>query len=221
MSRKKKKISSMIGLLLMLIISSAVGVTLSFLSYSPTPQANIFTFSDVSIRIVEEQWDALDEISYAKILYPGRTISKDPKIENTGINELYAYMEVSVPKAEVCLIDQNESIQKQTVELFTYTVTGEHWVELESYSAQTDEQSTRLYAYLVPLQQGEQTTALFDSITFANVLEGDLPMGTQLEVKVNAFAIQTGSLNEQGNTPQEKLQDAFGKYLAQKAEDDN
>ncbi len=220
MSRNKKRAISIIGLILLLIASSAVGVTISYLSYAPAPKANVFTFGNANIRIVEDQWDALDRVPYGKVLYPGRTVSKDPAIENTGSNELYVYLEVSIPRREVSVVNNQEEIVKTRVDLFSYSVNGEHWTELEDFAVTTNELSTRLYAYLVPLPPGERTTALFDSITFVNLLEGNLAMGTELDVKVRGFAIQTGSLNEQGADAKEKLLDAYTKYLEQKTADD-
>ncbi len=216
MTRTKKRILSAVLLVVLLFASSAVGVTFSWLSYSPRAKTNVFTFSDVDITLHEDKWDALADVPYGRMLYPGRTLDKDPLIENTGENSLYAFLEVSVPKAEVRLVNDDESIVKQTVGLFTYSVTGEGWTELEDCRSETDSLITRLYAYLIPLAPGERTTALFESITFRNIVEGDIPEGTKLTVGVNAYAVQTVYLGEQGADQKEKLRDAYTKYLSQK-----
>ena len=221
MSLKKKKTISIIALVMLIAVSSAVGVTLSFLTYTPVKKVNIFTFSDVSINIVEENWDALDDVAYSKVLYPGRTVSKDPKIENSGVNSLYAYLEVTVPKKNVRTVNSDETVNDAAVTaLFSYIPDAENWVELTDYTVDTTEKNTRLFGYKKVLERSEKTSALFENVTFANIVEGELSKGTELDIGIRAYAIQTGSLNEQGNTAEEKVKDAFQKYRAQKTEDD-
>ena len=79
MSAKKKRVISILVLVIMLILSSAAGMTLSLLSFTPVRRANVFTFSDVSIEIIETEWGKLDDAS--KVLDSGQIVPKDPKIK--------------------------------------------------------------------------------------------------------------------------------------------
>lgn len=203
------------------ILSSAVGVTMSMLTYTPVQKANIFTFSDVSIRLTEEEWDALDNDPYGKILYPGRTVSKDPKIENTGRNDLYAYLEVTVPRSKIRIVGADETIgTAATAELFSYIPDTANWLELTDCQREDSDKIIRIYAYKKPLKAGQKTSALFESITFVNMLEGEIEMGTELTVDINAYAIQTEALDLEGDTDEEKVKEAFEKYKLQEAADE-
>ena len=221
MSIKNKKRKFTIPVLLMLIVVfAAIGATLSLLVHTPVQKVNIFTFSDVSIRVAEDQWDALDNVPYSKTLYPGRTVSKDPCIENTGSHELYVYLEVTVPKRSVRVVDEHEIIHDaENIALFSYTPNESEWFEL----SRTDdpEKITRLYAYKQTLAGGSRTVPLFTSVTFANIVEGELAMDTQLKIDMSAYAIQKDSLEVQGATDQEKAANAFEQYRLQKQQDDN
>ena len=217
---KKSRIIIILTLALMVVISSAVGVTMSMLTYTPAQKANIFTFSDVSILLREEKWDALDNDPYARVLYPGRTIPKDPKIENNGRNDLYAYLEVIVPKAELRVGADDETVGLPAVtELFSYQTNTADWIELADCRRDEEDRTVRIYAYKRPLKAGETTGALFEAVTFVNMLEGELEMGSELMIDVNAYAIQTDSLDVQGDTDEERAVDAFEKYKLQEAAD--
>ena len=37
---------------------------------------------------------------------PGKEIEKDPQIQNTGVNDAFVYMEVTVPMADVMAADE-------------------------------------------------------------------------------------------------------------------
>ncbi len=62
------------------ILSVIVGTTSAMLTVSLSEKTNVFTFSNISIKLVEEKWSALDNDD--KIVYPSREVPKDPKIIN-------------------------------------------------------------------------------------------------------------------------------------------
>lgn len=217
-NRNKKKILIVIALLLLMTVFSAVGFSLAVLTQHTENRANNFTFGNVDIDLKEPEWDKLDPED--KIVYPGRTIVKDPYIENTGGHDLYAYIEVSVPKKTVRTVeiaDGKEVIGKAKLqELFSFTP-NDGWTCIDKDETSAD-YVTYLYAYTEKvLAPGESTNTLFDSVTYLNMLEGEIPMGTVLEMPVKAYAIQSGYLNEQGENMEAKMTDAFTKYQSEQA----
>ena len=62
----------------------------------------------------------------------GKVISKDPRIKNTGINDAYAYLEVSIPTANVIAAADNGSrLEKRVQELFSFQSKAS-WTKLNS-----------------------------------------------------------------------------------------
>lgn len=212
----KKKMLIIGALSLLMIALIAIGISLALMTKRPENRANNFTFGNVSIDLSEPEWEEHD--SEDKIVYPGRTVSKDPMITNTGANDLYAYIEVSVPKKTVrtVKIENDEEVinEARLQELFSFEP-NEGWV-LISRDDSGDDYAVYLYAYTAKtLSPDESTNALFNSVTYMNMLEGEIPMDTVLEMPINAYAIQSEYLNETGDTLQAQMTDAFNKYKAE------
>lgn len=212
----KKRMLIIFALSLIIIALAAIGISLAMLTQKTENRANNFTFGNVSIDLTEPQWDGLDPDD--KIVYPGRTIKKDPIITNTGENDLYAYIEVSVPKKTVrtVKIENGKEVidEAKLQELFSFRA-NDGWALINKDDSSND-YATYRYAYTSKiLSSGESTNALFDSVTYINMLEGEIPMGTVLDMPINAYAIQSGYLNEQGESIEDKMRDAFNKYTAE------
>lgn len=151
-------------------------------------------FGDVKINLTEDNWNNLTEED--KILYPGRVVPKDPVVENTGVSDIYIFLEITVPKREsVKVVDDYEQVEviKNTenngVQLFTYEI-NPNWEEVESdYS--NSEYNRYVYGYKDIIVPGNKTNSLFDEVKFLNVLEGDIEMNTELIINVNAMAVQS------------------------------
>lgn len=212
MHNRKKRFAAL-AMMSLLLIMAALGMTLATLTKPTESRANNFTFGNISIELKEEEWDKLTPED--KIVYPGREIKKDPKITNTGKNDLYAYIEVQVPRAEVRVVADDGSVtQKEWHDLFSFKANS-GWELIESHTTADQTYSVYLYAYTDRiLAHGDSTETLFykDKVTYINVLEGELPMDTVLKMPVNAYAIQSGYLNESGTTLKEKMIDAYSKY---------
>ncbi|MGN0633286.1 MAG: TasA family protein [Oscillospiraceae bacterium] len=90
---------------------------------------------------------------------------------------------------------------------------GTTWNTFENYSedgkyyyADTVNYRTYVFGYNAKLNPTEKTSALFDSVTFLNIVEGQITPGTELDIKVDAYAIQADCIDgvntetlEQGN----------------------
>ena len=209
----KNKILIIFASSLLVIAMIAAGISLAMLSQNTENRANNFTFGNVSIDLSEPEWDEL--APEERIVYPGRTISKDPIITNTGENDLYAYIEVSVPKKTVRTVKEENGkeviVEAELLELFSFNA-NDGWT-LITRDDSSEDYTTYLYAYTAEvLSPNKSTNALFDSVTYINMLEGEIPMGTVLEMPIKAYAIQSEYLNEQGDSIKDKMTDAFNKY---------
>lgn len=209
----KNKILIIFASSLLVIAMIAAGISLAMLSQNTENRANNFTFGNVSIDLSEPEWDEL--APEERIVYPGRTISKDPIITNTGENDLYAYIEVSVPKKTVRTVKEENGkeviVEAELLELFSFNA-NDGWT-LITRDDLSEDYTTYLYAYTAEvLSPNKSTNALFDEVTYVNMLEGEIPMGTVLEMPINAYAIQSEYLNEQGDSIKDKMTDAFNKY---------
>lgn len=217
---KRKKILGIAGVAALAVLTAALGVTLAVLTKGTEKRANVFTFGNVQIELTEEKWDELEPED--TVVYPGRTVSKDPKVTNSGKNDLYAYIEIWVPMATVRTVAEDGVTVNAAAscELFAFTP-NDGWEELSPSDWEEERTSggsryrVYLYGYTAgTLAPGESTATLFDSVTYANVLEGELEKDAVLKMPVYAYAIQSDYLNETGSGMKEKMTEAFGKYKA-------
>ncbi|MGN1457560.1 MAG: hypothetical protein ACI4XP_06365 [Acutalibacteraceae bacterium] len=208
---KNKKIGVVV-IPLLIIVSIFVGVVLAFMIQNTEKRVNTFTFGNASIDLTETEWDKLTQEE--RTLYPEKEITKDPKVKNTGETNLYAYIEITVPCANVCTVGVDENGREiindaAQNELFSYEV-NPGW-ELIRQNTDADNK-IYVYAYTEKiLAPNEETNNLFDKVKFLNIAEGELTKGTELDISVNAYAIQSDYLNETGDTLKEKMSDAYSK----------
>ena len=170
--------------------------------------SNQFTVGKVDVELKEENWNPEDQ----KKIEPGKLIHKDPKISNTGMNDAFDYLEVSIPIAEgTAAADNGNRLEKKEQELFLFE-TKNNWTKLSSQRVENAQ--VYVYAYDKVLKPQETTEPLFESIKFLNVIEGQLD-GQQLEVPVRAYAIQTSYTGGEADTIPEQARNAYQKYVEQ------
>ena len=173
--------------------------------------SNQFTVGKVDVELKEENWNPEDQ----KKIEPGKLIHKDPKISNTGMNDAFVYMEVSIPIAEVtAATDNGNRLEKKEQELFLFE-TQNNWTKLSSQRVENAQ--VYVYVYDKVLKPQETTEPLFESIKFLNVIEGQLD-GQQLEVPVRAYAIQTSYTGGEAESIPEQARNAYRKYVEQNRE---
>lgn len=215
MSRKKKNVFIVV-LALLLLISASLGVSFAYLTKSLESRANNFTFSNVSIDLEEEEWDKLTPED--KVVSPNATVKKDPKVTNTGENDLYVYIEVKIPRRNIRTVNKDETVKAvEWTNLLDFTVNS-GWELIETSVSADNSYESRLYAYTNNdgvLKPDDETITLFDEVKFVNMLEGELEKGTEFEMPVDAYAIQSDYLDEQGDTVKDKMKSAFEKYKAE------
>ncbi|MGN0536801.1 MAG: hypothetical protein ACI4M3_02350 [Acutalibacteraceae bacterium] len=208
---KKKKLSILVVSLL-IVISICMGIVLAFLIQNTEKRVNIFTFGNANIDLTEKEWDKLTREE--RIVYPGKEVTKDPKVKNTGATNIYAYIEIKIPCATVHTVDTDEDgkeIIKEAThsELFSYNVNS-GWELIK----QQEDNNNKIYVYAYTekvLAPNEETNNLFDKVKFLNIVEGQLEKDTELDISVSAYAIQSDYLNETGDTLKEKMTDAYSK----------
>ncbi len=211
MARKKSRLFLIVLIVLVIVVSASVGVTMSVLVTNTAGKSNVFTFGNVGVSVTEEKWSKLSDDD--KIVYQGKTVPKDPKITNTGSTELYAYFKVRVPTANIRLVNDDETVAAPSKQyLFSYDVNS-NWTLIDTDDSNEDYE-VRLYAYTKgPLASGESTNTLFDEVTFVNMLEGEINMGTKLEILTSAYAIQT-DLADGAEMTDEKFKELFYQFAS-------
>lgn len=208
MKKNKNTIAALCALALCAI--TLIGGTLAYLTDTEVT-SNKFTIGKVDIDLTEPNWNEEEN----QQLEAGVTVKKDPTIKNTGINDAYTYLQVQIPQKSVVTADKNGVRENNGTPvlqpIFSFTA-NQNWSLIKKET--TDDFITFVYSYDKILKPGESTNPLFNTVTLANVIEGQIDTQT-FEIPVKAFAIQTANTGDgSGNIPSEALA-AYQKYLQQ------
>ena len=196
------------GIALAAVITAlAAGGTAAYLTDFETA-TNSFTVGKVDIDLDEPNWKPEDNTD----LVPTQVIRKDPYVANKGVNEAFVYLEVSVPVRNVITVakDGTRNALAKT-ELFSFTK-NKDWTQLER--TEVGQNMVYTYAYNHILKPGTKTTTLFDTVTFANIIEGQLDT-QQIDMPVRAYAIQATNTGDDKTTVLEQATAAYQKYVNQ------
>ena len=162
-------------------------------------KTNTFTIGSVDVVLEEPSWpgdDPTDESE--KDLVPCEVVAKDPQITNTGKNDAYVYLEVTLPKATVVTANEDGTKNEaQNQALFTYTI-NDGWTLMDEYTAEDSTKVTYVYAYNQVLSPLETTQALFNEVTLINLIEGqDIEMTQNIDIVAKAIQKDgVGSIQE-------------------------
>lgn len=169
---------------------------------------NQFTVGKVAIEVDEPNWDEKEQTK----IEPGKVISKDPQIKNTGVNDAFVYLEVSIPMADVqAAADDGTRLKQKMQELFSFEA-QDSWTKLDS--KQSGDNQIYIYAYNEILQPQQTTEALFDSVKFLNVIEEELDE-QQLSIPIRAYAIQSSYTGGDSSSVTDRARIAYEKYVNQ------
>lgn len=188
--RKNAKRAIIVAALLLVLV---VGAMSAYFTDADTA-TNTFVYGKVSIDLYEPSWDP----DNANDVVPNEVIAKDPKVKNDGVNPAYIFMEVKVPYANVITANADGTRNATAdTELFSY-VTKAGWVEVGT-AQKADGVATHLYAYaadgaMTSVAAAAETGTLFDTVTVANVIEGQGLELASKDIVVNAYAIQAENL---------------------------
>lgn len=236
---KKRKIFLIISVCVLLSVLT-IGFTFSYLSDRKTAD-NVFTVGDVYLRIEEpnypEQASGRITVAYSKV-------SKDPIIKNTGTNDEFVFMKVTVPLENVTLINSDGTKgEKKIQEIFNIISKdtnaqqcadnadfsyNNNWVYIEKQT--TDNTNSYVFAYNKVLLASANTDTdtvnrtstepLFDEIQLKSILEGDISESAVENIKIEAYGIQSDrmygvpDLNVDSPT-EEQLKELYNIYVRQ------
>lgn len=202
---KKKRTKVAIALASLALVGTvAIGGISAYFTDSKAKD-NTFTVGEgVGITLTEPGWNDND-VSHTNIV-PGATFTKDPTITNDGLVDAYAFVKVNVPYKNVVTANADGSKNAAAyTELFDYTVNGD-WAEVGTPTYdETTGYATHVYVYgtglaCTKLTGGQSTPAVFNSVQFANVVEGQVN-GETLTIGVEGYAIQADNLTDGTSGP--------------------
>ncbi len=207
-------------------IIGVVGVAGVMAYFTDTDNAtNTITIGKITIDLTEPLWDATvaDKTNgdknnnnipdYAENVAPNTTVTKDPQVQNTGINPAYVYLKVTIPAKEVITANENGTLKNNgnavATQLFTYNLEeNSKWVEIEgerktNINTETNkiESYTYVYYYNQALAPNATTDKLFTQVKYENVIEGQNDEAT-VNIDIVAYAIQSDNLPEGTTIPQ-------------------
>lgn len=197
-----------------LVFCVGVGYLAAYVVKPIEPRVNNLNVGDVKMELTETKWDQLPDEE--RLVYPGKSLPKNPVIHNVSEkdNDAYVFFRVGVPRRQVQLVNGDESVAaKAWTNLFSYSITGD-WVQIEGPTVSADGLlSEYVYVYNRPVPKGQASSALFESVQFANIWEGQLPMGETLDILVDAMAIQKDYVPLTGNTLEQQMLALYQNYL--------
>lgn len=204
MSRKKLIVTAIVLTLIL-----AIGGILAYFTSTDT-KVNRFKMSNVGITVNETEFpgDPSDPTNKVPIV-PNQEIPKNPTVTNNGDGEVYAFVNVKIPRAEV---KTSANGNPEEIDLFTTLgdsgeAINDNWKLVKSDVIEENSQSFTSYVYayvdgedkLAPLTTGASTNPVFDAVKFAGVVEtegGDESLqGTDLNVTVSGYGIQKEGLD--------------------------
>lgn len=174
-----------------LALSAVSGASYAYLTDSGT-LTNSFTTGTIQINTTEPKWTVLPDGNHDQIpdqasnLVAGREITKDPSIQNASNMDVWCFLKVEIPTSDVMLTDTAPDITND-VELFTFKANS-GWKLLSTKEA--EDYVSYVYGYTSQVKAGMSTPSLFDSVTFADVVEGQVSADETLNIRVEGTGIQ-------------------------------
>ena len=163
--------------------------------------SNTLNVGNVKIKLSEPNYSQPDEK-----LVPAQTISKNPVITNIGKNDAVVFMKITVPVRNVKTVSDNGTTVKnaEPLEVFTFK-SGENsgfnsnWFQLSE--TKETEKNTYVFGYNKKISKDEKTVSLFDSVTFINVLEGQIKQDSDLDIGIFAYGVQADGIKDNNDNP--------------------
>ena len=181
-----KKKTVMLVAAIAMILCLAVGGTLAYFTDTDT-KTNTFTLGNVAIDLVEENWEKPETVE------PGIAYAKDPMVKNTGANDAYIRLDVTVSDYEafVKACAKHEITELESI----FGGYDNHW---ERYA-----KNNGTYSYLWSDEEGkplavtkdEHTGYIFKTVTIPACFDNDdlKSLGKDFTITVKAFAIQANA----------------------------
>ena len=195
-SRKNKIAAVLIPVCLVAAITVpvlSIKGTLAFLSDSES-ESNDITPARLEAELTEPGFEP------GTVLRPGQTLTKDPAVRNSGNIDMLCYLEVKIPVKTVRTVDPatKQIVAARETELFSFDADGA-WILLEKTVENSGGNKYAAYFYGYAggiLAPGEVSQPLFTEMVYANILEGEVEGGSELDIPVAAFGIQNKYIDE-------------------------
>lgn len=195
MSIRRKINAKMVAVIAVLAVLFTAGSTIAyFTDYENL--TNNFTVGDISLKLQEPEWNEEN----GKDLTPNKTVPKDPEVVNDGVNDAYVFLRADVPYKNIKTANADGSLNNAAdTELFSYSI-NDGWKQISSVKDAASGVVKYVYAYvgdgtvMKNIKAGETTPSLFDSVTFANIVEGEIDSNASLSLDIKSYGIQTDGI---------------------------
>ncbi|MDD2957327.1 MAG: hypothetical protein PHR92_02190 [Lachnospiraceae bacterium] len=194
------------------IFAASAGFTNAFLANTTNDLTNVITPGGIGIGLEEPGWKPED----AKNVLPRKIIKKDPYVVNTGKNEEWAFLRVTVPVKEISVVDPDtkRKLPAASTELFGFQA-SENWTLVSKI---VDGSAAHyVYGYNMVMKPGEKTDFLFQEVSMVNYLEGSIDEEETLTLPIEAVSIQY-NVDSAGDGLKEIYEDYLAQEIADKAE---
>ena len=198
-SMKKKIITSC--LVVALLVVGIVGASLAYFTDKDSAD-NTFTVGNVKIDLTETEWKTPDSVA------PGATYDKNPVVVNTGANDAYIRVDVTITDWAAF---KAAAAAHEITDLSTIFAGHDEnkWTRVSIKEDTATDTATYSYYYNAKLVKDTSTEALFTSVTIpAAFTSADMEAiaGTdgQFSIKIVAHAIQADGFDT--------VQEAFANY---------
>ncbi|MGI6161624.1 MAG: TasA family protein [Christensenellales bacterium] len=196
----KKKVL-VLSLAVALIAITAIGLTLAYFTSESEPVTNVFTLGEVKIELDEPAFELNEKYdeNAGKIvnLAPGDVINKDPYITNTGTNDAWVFMKLTLSDAD--------AFDNFAGDVGTDLIAAD-LVNWEVISAGKDAANDEFvvwigYKQILPAfdaanPDANKTTAAFTTISIPTswTAEDIAPLGGEFVIEVTGYAIQSDNI---------------------------
>lgn len=214
-----------------------IGITLAYLTDNKETD-NTFTIGDVYLKIEEPNYPE-DESKRIMVAYS--KINKDPMVTNTGTNDEFVFMKVTVPLEDVTLVKTDgEKSDTKKQEIFNLISNSNEAKTQENISYNpnwvfickeiTEDTHSYIFAYNKVLLASNNTTTdtvgrvktetLFDEVQLKSFIEGEISKDVVEKIEIEAYGIQADNLfSIEGLNPdsptESQLKEIYNIYLRQ------
>ena len=213
-------------------------VAVSAYFVSQDQATNHFTaLGDVQIDLQEPSWDPATTTDVT----PNEEFAKDPQVKNVEDSTAFVFVEIGVPKADVVTSNSATGAKSASAvtQLFQINKTAQSdaadvWTGVDTYNdgawkligTDTTDGAMNYYLYayatgasMTELAAGATTPKVFESVTFANLVEGEIATDTSFDISVKAFGIQAEDIKN--NDTDEVTPEGVWSVLATQGGDTN
>ena len=178
------------------VAATLTGGTSAFMTDAETGE-NSVKMGELSIELSEPSFVP------DRVLQPRETVEKDPQVTNTGSVPALVYLKVAIPLKNVKTVshETKEILPAELHELFSFEA-SEAWTLVGRYNYAEPigrHDAIYVYGYRDVLAPGATTPPLFETVTFLNILEGELPGGAGAVIGLDAYGLQSEHIAEAGD----------------------